>query len=81
MVAVTIGINVQGFRITGYKGIACGVTFHELVQHAESIGANAIISTCYDNALDIETLFHGAAVVIEPIQAQAPGYDIPKGPT
>jgi uncharacterized protein YbjQ (UPF0145 family) len=81
MVAVTIDSNVQGFRITGYKGTACGITFDELLQHAESMGANAIIGTCYDNALDVETLFHGAAVVIEPIQPQAYGYDRPKGPT
>jgi len=71
MVAVTIASNVQGFRITGYKGTAWGATFDELLQHAESMGANAIIGTCYDNALDIETLFHGAAVIIEPLQPSA----------
>ncbi len=80
MVAVTIDSNVQGFQITSYKGTACGATFDDLLQHAESLGANAIIGTCYDNALDIETLFHGAAVVIEPIQPQARGNDSPKGP-
>ena len=73
MVAVTIDSNVQGFRITGYKGTACGITFDELLQHAERMGANAIVGTCYDNALDVETLFHGAAVVIEPIQPQTWG--------
>ena len=81
MVAVTVDSNFQGFRITGYKGTACGATFDELLQRAESMGANAIIGACYDNALDVETLFHGAAVVIEPVQPQAPGYDSPKGPT
>lgn len=81
MVAVTIDSNFQGFRITGYKGTACGITFDELLQHAESMGANAIIGTCYDNALDVETLFHGAAVVIEPIQPQACGYGSPIGPS
>jgi hypothetical protein len=25
------------------------------------------VGTCYDHALDVDTLFHGAAVVIEPI--------------
>jgi uncharacterized protein YbjQ (UPF0145 family) len=80
MVAVTIDGNVQGFRITGYKGTACGATFDELLQHAESMGANAIIGTCYDNALDVETLFHGAAVVIEPVQQQACECDGPEGP-
>ena len=68
MVAVTIGNKFQGFQITGYKGTASGATFNELLQHAESMGANAVIRACYDNALDVETLFHGAAVVIEPIQ-------------
>ena len=81
MVAVTIDSNVQGFRITGYKGTASGATFDKLIQHAESMGANAIIGTCYDNALDVETLFHGAAVVIEPIQSQAYGYDGQIGPS
>ena len=81
MVAVTIGSEFQGFRITGYKGTASGTTFDELLQHAECMGANAIIGTCYDNALDVETLFHGAAVVIEPIQPQAWERDGPEGPT
>ena len=81
MVAVTINSNFQGFRITGYKGTACGATFDELLQHAESLGANAIIGACYDNALDVETLFHGAAVVIEPIQPQECGFDSQRGPT
>jgi uncharacterized protein YbjQ (UPF0145 family) len=81
MVAVTIDSNVQGFRITGYKGTAYGATFDELLQHAENMGANAIIGTCYDNALDVETLFHGAAVVVEPIQPQACRSHSPKAPT
>jgi hypothetical protein len=34
----------------------------------EALGANAILNTCYD-ALDVGTLFHGAAVVTEPIPA------------
>lgn len=81
MVAVTIDSNVQGFRITGYKGTACGITFDELLQNAEGMGANAIVGTCYDNALDVETLFHGAAVVIEPAQPEGCGYDSPNRPT
>ena len=81
MVAVTIDSNVQGFRITGYKGTASGATFDELLRHAESMGANAIVGTRYDNALDVETLFHGAAVVIQPIQPEACGLDTPKRPT
>ncbi|SPE33541.1 hypothetical protein SBA2_80056 [Acidobacteriia bacterium SbA2] len=44
------------------------------------MGANAIIGTCYDNALDVETLFHGAAVIIEPIQPKACGLGGPEGP-
>jgi len=44
------------------------------------MGANAIIGTCYDNALDVETLDHGAAVAIEPIKPQARGHDNPDGP-
>ena len=80
MVAVTIGSELQGFRITGYKGTATGTTFDELLQQAENMGANAIIGTCYDNALDVETLFHGAAVVIEPIQPRACELEGPRDP-
>ena len=80
MIAVTVDSSVQGFRITGYKGTACGATFDKLLQHAESMGANAVIGTCYDNALDVETLFHGAAVVIEPNQPQASECVGPEGP-
>jgi len=80
MIAVTIGSKFQGFQITGYKGTACGATFDELLHNAERMGANAIIGTCYDDALDVETLFHGAAVVIEPIQPLAYEYDDSEGP-
>jgi len=79
MVAVTIDSSFLGYRITGYKGTACGATFDELLKQAETMGANAIIRTCYDNALDVETLFHGAAVVIEPIEPKACRYDSPDG--
>src|SRR5271165_3877332 len=37
------------------------------LRHAEALGANAILNTRYDDALDVETLFHDAAVVIEPV--------------
>ena len=50
-----------------YKGMAQGATFDELLKSAESLGANAILNTCYDNELDIDTLFHGAAVLVGPV--------------
>ena len=67
MIAVTTTSSIEGYRITAYKGSAQGLTFDELLRHAEALGANAILNTCYDDALDVETLFHGAAVVIEPL--------------
>lgn len=67
MIAVTTTSAIEGYRITAYKGSAQGLTFDELLRHAEALGANAILNTCYDDALDVETLFHGAAVVIEPL--------------
>jgi len=56
---------LEGYRLTGYKGTAHGVTFDELLRHAEALGANAILDACYDDTLDTEILYHGAAVVIE----------------
>jgi uncharacterized protein YbjQ (UPF0145 family) len=51
------------------QGTAEGETYGELLKSAEALGANAILNACYDDALDVDTLFHGAAVVIEPIPA------------
>ncbi len=66
MIFVTATSVLEDYRVTAYKGTAQGATFGELLQHAEALGANAILNTCYDDALDIDTLFHGAAVVIGP---------------
>ena len=59
--------RIEGCRITAYKGIVQGETWNDLLRHAEKIGANAVLNTCFDDALDVDTLFHGAAVVIEPL--------------
>ena len=67
MIAVTTETRLEGYQIAAYKGTAQGATFDDLLRHAEALGANAILNTCYDDALDVETLFHGAAVVIEPL--------------
>ncbi|HTV55557.1 MAG TPA: hypothetical protein VMI06_11660 [Terriglobia bacterium] len=66
MIAVTTGCWIEGYQIVAYKGTAQGATFDELLKDAEALGANAILNTCYDNALDVDTLFHGAAVIIKP---------------
>jgi hypothetical protein len=57
----------MAIHIVAYRGTAQGATFEELQKSAESLGANAILNTCFDDALGVDTLFHGAAVVIEPI--------------
>ena len=67
MIAVTTETRLEGYQIAAYKGTAQGATFADLLRHAEALGANAILNTCYDDALDVETLFHGAAVVAEPL--------------
>ena len=72
MIAVTTETRLEGYQIVAYKGTAQGETFADLLRHAEALGANAILNTCYDNALDVETLFHGAAVVIEPVAPRRP---------
>lgn len=53
-----------------YKGTAQGESFDELLKSAEALGANAVLNTCYDDALDVDTLFHGAAVVIRSIPTE-----------
>jgi len=72
MIAVTTETRLEGYQIAAYKGTAQGATFADLLRHAEGLGANAILNTCYDDALDVETLFHGAAVVIEPVTRRQP---------
>ena len=72
MIVVTTETRLDGYQIAAYKGTAQGATFADLLRHAEALGANAILNTCYDDALDVETLFHGAAVVIEPVAPRRP---------
>jgi uncharacterized protein YbjQ (UPF0145 family) len=57
--------KIPGYVITAYKGIAQGETLNELLRHAEKIGGNAVLNTCFDDALAVETLFHGSAVVVK----------------
>lgn len=78
MIAVTTASVIEGHQIVAYKGTAQGATFEDLLRNAENLGANAILNTCYDNALDVDTLFHGAAVVIEPERVRAEMRAIPK---
>lgn len=67
MIAVaTTRTHVEGYWITAYKGTAKGNTFALFLRNAEVLGANAVLNTCFDDALDVETLYHGAAVVISP---------------
>jgi uncharacterized protein YbjQ (UPF0145 family) len=67
MIVVTTASRIEGYHVAAYKGTAQGENFDELLKCAESLGANAILNTCFDDALDVDTLFHGAAVVIKPI--------------
>ena len=76
MIAVTTETRLEGYQIAAYKGTAQGATFADLLRHAEGLGANAILNTCYDDALDVETLFHGAAVVIEPVAPRPPAQPV-----
>jgi uncharacterized protein YbjQ (UPF0145 family)/predicted DNA-binding transcriptional regulator AlpA len=70
VIAVTTASRIRGYYIAAYKGIAQGETFEELSKSAEALGANAIFNTCFDDALDVDTLFHGAAVLIEAIPTE-----------
>ncbi len=70
MISVTTTSTIDGYRVTATKGIAQGATFEDMLRHAETLGANAILNANYDNALDGLSLFHGTAVVIEPVPIQ-----------
>jgi uncharacterized protein YbjQ (UPF0145 family) len=72
VIAVTTVSSINGYEIVAHKGTAQGETFVELLRNAEGLGANAILNTCFDDALDVDTLFHGAAVVIKRIPAPPP---------
>lgn len=68
MILTSTEPEIEGYRITAYKGVVQGQTWDEFLHHAEQIGANAILNTCFDNALDVDTLFHGAGMVVEPFE-------------
>lgn len=60
--------QIEGFWIIAYKGIVQGQTWDKFLCNAEAIGANAVLNTCFDDALDMDTLFHGVGVVLTPIR-------------
>jgi hypothetical protein len=57
--------QIQGYWISAYKGIVQGQTLDELLWQAEEIGANAVLNTCFDDALDADTLFHESVAVLK----------------
>jgi uncharacterized protein YbjQ (UPF0145 family) len=67
VITITPKSEVEGFSIAGYKGIVKGATLLELRRNAEALGANAVVNTCFDDEVDLDTVYHGAAVVIEQI--------------
>lgn len=71
MIFATTASSIEGYQIIGYKGAAQGLTFEDLLNSTEALGANAVLNVCYDNAVSTDTLFHGTAVVIEPRPAPA----------
>jgi uncharacterized protein YbjQ (UPF0145 family) len=64
MILTSTEAQIPGYVIGAYKGIAQGETWTELLRHAEALGANAVLNTCFDDALDVDTLFHGSAVAL-----------------
>lgn len=64
MILTSTESEIEGYRITAYKGIVQGETWNELLRNAEKIGANAVLNTCFDGALGVDTMFHGTAVVV-----------------
>lgn len=80
MIFATTAPSIEGYRIIGYKGTVQGATFEDLLNSTGVLRANAVLNVCYDNALSTDTLFHGSAVVIEPVPIPAyrrPGEQLP----
>ena len=71
MIFATTASSIDGYQIVAFKGTAQGATFEELLHNTEILNANAVLNVCYDNALSTDTLFHGSAVVIEPVPIPA----------
>jgi uncharacterized protein YbjQ (UPF0145 family) len=65
MTFATTASSIEGYQIVGYKGTAQGAADESFLHTTETLGANAFLNVCYDNALNTDTLFHGSAVVIE----------------
>jgi uncharacterized protein YbjQ (UPF0145 family) len=64
--------QIPGYVIAAYKGIVQGETWDELLRQAEKTGANAVLNTRFDDALDVDTLFHGSAVVLKRVHSPGP---------
>lgn len=71
MLVTSTESQIEGYWISAYRGIVQGQTWDELLRNAELIGVNAILNIRFDNALDVDTLFHGSAVVLK--RACSPG--------
>jgi uncharacterized protein YbjQ (UPF0145 family) len=67
MILVTTASAFDGYRVIATKGTAQGTTFEDMLCHADALGANAILNARYDNALGAQALFHGTAVLTEPL--------------
>ncbi|HEY6271642.1 MAG TPA: hypothetical protein VIX19_06560 [Terriglobales bacterium] len=64
----TTQTHLDGYCITAYKGIAQGEIYLALLGDAEALGANAVLNTCFDDELGVDTTYHGAAVVMKPVE-------------
>lgn len=65
MIFATTAPSIEGYRISGYKGTVQGPAFEDLLNNTETLGANAVLSLCYNNALSTDTLLHCSALRIE----------------
>ncbi len=70
MIATSTEALIPGYVITAYKGIVQGETWDELLRQAEKIGANAVLNTRFDDGFDVETLFHGTAVILRRVRSR-----------
>ncbi|MGH9449152.1 MAG: hypothetical protein ACRD11_01285 [Terriglobia bacterium] len=64
MILTSTHTRIESYSIIAYKGIVQGETWDELLLNAKEIGANAVLNTCFDDALGVDTLFHGTAAVV-----------------
>jgi uncharacterized protein YbjQ (UPF0145 family) len=71
MILVSTASEIDGYRVLSVKGTTQGANFEDLLRHAETLGANAILKADYKSLAAGYAIYHGTAVLVEPTQKLA----------